>query len=83
MNFVNHALTDTEKLAELSLRAARSNPMHNKTKHSEIAASLALFAMAARIDSAQTTKSLESHFLQNQGKAHCIFEKARTMEAKQ
>ena len=34
----------------MSLRAERSNPIHNKIKHFEIAASLTLLAMTFRIE---------------------------------
>jgi hypothetical protein len=34
----------------VSLRAERSNPIHNKIKHFEIATSLTLLAMTAKIE---------------------------------
>jgi len=39
-----------KKLFRVSLRAKRSNLIHNKIEHFEIAPSLTLLAMTARID---------------------------------
>jgi len=50
-----------EIFSYVSLRANRSNPLHNKIKHFEIAASLMLLAMTARIEF--VGKLVEQEFL--------------------